>query len=343
MVHPVIAFQDPLGQLPPQASTFAGDVDALFYFLVWVSIASFTLILSVLVYSAIKHRRKTADQPPASDVTHNTTLEVVWTLIPTVVVMFAFAWGLKGNLHQQVAPGDALQYRAEAFKWGWRFYHPGSTVASEHVYVPVDTPVKFTMTSDDVLHSFYVPAFRTKRDVVPGVRQIVWFEATQVNGPVLDPNGNLMTDEYGNVLGGYDLFCAEYCGKGHSLMHRKVFVLSEEDYAKRPWDVLPDTPVGRGEYYYGVNCKACHTTDGTSGVGPTFQGIWGREERFSDGSSYTVDEAYIRESIRDPQAKIVQSPPGKFYGPPSPMPQFGEGQLSDEAIGDIIEWMKTLK
>jgi cytochrome c oxidase subunit 2 len=336
-VQPVIAFQDPLGQLPPPASTFAGEVDSLFYFLVWVSLASFGLILAALLYSSIVHRRKTEDQPAASNVTHSTTLEVVWTLIPTVVVMVAFAWGLKGNLQQQVAPAGALQYRVEAFKWGWRFYHPGSTVVSEHLYVPVNTPVKFTMTSEDVLHSFFVPAMRAKRDVVPGVRQIVWFEATELNGPVLDAQGELQRDEYGNVKGGFDLFCAEYCGDGHSLMRRKVFVVSQEEFATKPWDKLPEDPVGRGEFYFKINCIACHSLDGSRLVGPSFKGIWEREGRLEGGASYVADEAYLRESIRNPLAKIVETYPAGV------MPVFGEGQLSDEAVGDIIEWMKTLK
>lgn len=336
MVQPVIAFQDPLGQLPPQASTFAGDVDELFYFLVWVSLASFGLILALLVYSSIAHRRKTPDQPPLSNTTHNTTLEVVWTLIPTVVVMLAFAWGLKGNLDQQVAPADALQYRVEAFKWGWNFYHPGATTASEHIYVPVNKPVKFTMTSRDVLHSFYVPAMRAKRDVVPGVKQIVWFQPTVENGPLLDGAGQPQTDDFGNLIGGFDLFCSEYCGDGHSVMHRKVYVVSQEQFDEKPWDLLPEDPIGRGEFYYKLNCVACHSVDGSRLVGPSFLGLWGREGRHTDGNAYTADEAYIRESIRKPMAKVVEG-----YAPV--MPEFTEAQLSDEAVGDILEWLKTLK
>lgn len=339
----MIAIQDPLGQLPPPASTFAGDVDSLFYFLVWVSLASFGVILAALVYSSVVHRRKTPDQAPVSNVTHNTTLEVVWTLIPTVVVMLAFAWGLKGNLAQQVAPADALQYRVEAEKWSWRFFHPGSTEVSQHLYVPVNKPVKMTMTSADVLHSFFVPAMRVKRDVVPGVRQIVWFQATELNPPVLDANGELAVDEFGNVQGGYDLFCAEYCGDQHSTMRAKVFVVTQEEFDAKPWDKLPDDPIARGEYYYRVKggCSACHYSDRDDIlVGPSFRGLWMREGRLKDGSSYVADEAYILESIRQPNAKVVA---GDRWGDVSPMPAKSEQDLSAQEVGELIEWIKTLK
>lgn len=315
----MIAFQDPLGQLPPQASTFAADHDALFYFLTWVSIGSFALILGLLVYSCVRWHRKTPDQPAASDVTHNTKLEVIWTLIPAIIVIVVFAWGFKGVLPQQIAPADARKYRAQAFMWGWDLYHPGATKSSGELWFEVDKPARVELTSRDVLHAFFIPAFRVKRDVVPGFRNQIWFQPT--------------------LIGDYTLFCAEYCGNQHSMMHRVVHVVDAATYAKEPWAALPETPEGRGEYYFNMKgCLACHGTkaDSPDPIGPTFFGIYGRKGRLSDDSEYTADEAYIHESIREPQKKIVK-------GRLPLMPAFDATSLSEEDVNDIIAWMKTLK
>ena len=318
----MIAFQDPLGQLPPQASTFAAEHDALFYFLTWVSIGSFALILGLLIYSSVRWRRKTPDQPAASDLTHHTMLEVVWTLVPTVIVLVVFAWGFKGITVQQVAPADARKYRAEAYMWGWDLYHPGEQTGSEDLYFEIDKPALVQLTSRDVLHAFFVPAFRIKRDVVPGFRNQVWFQPTR--------------------LGVYPLYCAEYCGDNHSFMHRKVHVVSAAEYAKRPWNVLPETPEGRGEYYFRVKgCLACHsTTKDLRIIGPSYFDIWMRKGRLAGGAEYTADEAYIKKSIREPNADIVLGDPPY---PPGLMPPFDAASLPDAAIDDIIAWMKTLK
>ena len=312
-----ISIQDPLNQLPPPASNFAGEVDGLFYFLFWICVFFFTLILGLIVYSAVKHRRRTPDQPAASNVTHNTPLEVVWTLIPTIILMVIFAWGFKGNKDQLVAPADAHQYRVVAYKWAWEFFHPDSNTATPELWVPLNEPCKFTLTGRDVLHSFYIPAFRVKRDVVPGVKQIVWFTPTQ--------------------LGEFDLFCAEYCGDNHSMMRTKVHVVTREEFDTRPWPEVPDEPVAAGEYWYNLKCIACHTLDGSQRVGPSFQGIWMREGKLASGESYVADEEYIRNSIRNPWSQVVEG-----Y-PPQGMTVFNEADLSDESSGHIIEWMKTLK
>lgn len=319
-MKPLIAFQDPFGQLPTPASTFAGDVDGLFNFMFGVSLFFFGLILAILVYSAVVYRRKTDDQLAASNVTHNTGLEVVWTLIPTVIVMVIFAWGWKGNLDQQKAPADALGYNVQGYKWAWKIWHPGMTGASDfaanEMWVPVNQPVRVTLTSEDVLHSFYVPAFRQKRDLVPGLRQLVWFQPTRV--------------------GDYDLFCAEYCGDQHSAMRGVVHVVSEEEYAAAPWKPdIPEDPVARGEYWYKqIGCMACHSVDGSKLVGPTYKGIWGRKGRFTDGTEYVVDRDYVYESIREPMKHIVEGyPPG--------MAPYSAEILPDEAIDDIIAWFKS--
>lgn len=316
----MIAFQDPLKQLPVRASTFAADVDGLYYFCVWVSIASFALILGLIVVSAIRDRRKREDQEPTSRVTHNTMLEVVWTLIPTVILMVIFAWGWRGQLDMAVAPGDALQYRATASMWKWDFFHPGENTPVDELYVPLNKPVKFTLDSRDVLHAFFVPAFRAKRDVVPGRYQTLWFQATRPS-----------------PQDGFWLFCAEYCGDGHSLMRKRVHVVGDADFAGRPWAKLPEEPAARGEIFWRRNCSACHTVDGSTATGPTFKGLWGREETMSDGSKVAVDETYVRESIRNPQAKIVKGYESAVMTP------FPVDTLPDDQVGDIIEYLKTLK
>ncbi|MHC5066057.1 MAG: cytochrome c oxidase subunit II [Planctomycetota bacterium] len=324
----MIAFQDPLGQLPEAASTFAPSVDGLFYFCVWVSIFSFALIAGLLTWSSVMHRRKTEDQPPISNVTHNTTLEVIWTLIPTIIVFIIFAWGWKGNLDQSVAPSNALQYRVTGQQWNWLFYHPGSSFPANELYVPVNTPVKITMDSKDVIHSFFVPAFRVKRDVLPGRYQIIWFEATKT--------------------GVYDMFCAEYCGTEHSKMTTKVHVVTQEEYDEQPWNVRPDDPIEWGaQLFTTMGCNVCHSTDGSPKIGPTFQGIWGKEEEviLADGSTQTitVDREYIRESLYTPQAKIV-----KGFEAAGAMTAFSAAEIPDTPEGDshldaLVAYIESLK
>lgn len=319
----LIAFQDPFGQLPEAASTFAEGVDGLFNFMFVVSLFFFGLILAVLLWSAVRYRRKSDDQLAASNVTHNTGLEVVWTLIPTVIVMVIFAWGWKGNLDQQKAPADARGYNVQGFKWAWRVWHPGendlSQFAANEIWCEVDQPVRVTLTSEDVLHSFYVPAFRQKRDLVPGLRQLVWFQPTR--------------------LGDYHLFCAEYCGDQHSQMRGVVHVVTAEEYAAGPWKPdIPEDPIARGEYWYNKQgCNACHSLDGTARVGPTWLGLFGKQGKLAGGADYVADADYIRESIREPNAKK----PAGYEN--LVMPAYGPDMLKDEAVDDIIEFLKTLK
>ena len=303
-------------------------VDGLFYFCIWISIFFFALISGILTYSSIRYRRKSPSQPAASSVTHNTTLEVVWTLIPTIIVFVIFAWGWKGNLEQSVAPANALQYRLTAQQWSWSIYHPGAISPSAEMWVPLDTPVKITMDSKDVIHSFFIPAFRVKRDVLPGRYQLIWFEA--------------------NVLGDFDLFCAEYCGKDHSRMHSKVHVVSQEDYDKKPWDKHPEDPIAWGKELYQVRCFACHSTDGSVKIGPSWKGIWGEQQEVTeDGKTVTVaiDRDYIRESIYEPQKKIVKDFEVAKRGA---MTTFSRTEIPDAPEGEceldaIIAFIKSLK
>jgi cytochrome c oxidase subunit 2 len=317
---------EPIGwssQLPPAASNFAGMHDSLFYFTYYMCVFFFVLITGVLVYSVIKYRRRYEGQPPASMTTHHTALEVTWTVVPLILVMIIFAWGFAGALDMSKAPEDALTYQVTAKQWNWNIVHPpgeSSMDARDNVFwVPRETNILMTTHSEDVLHSFYIPAFRTKRDVLPGRYQTVWFRATR--------------------LGSYPFFCTEYCGTGHSIMTGTVHVVSKVDFAKRPWRKLPDDPVEAGAIFY-EKCKACHSNDGKRLVGPTFRDLYGRKETvlLKNGAeqSVQVDDDYILESIREPRVKIV-----KGFDPA--MTPFSEAELSEVHIRKfLIPYLKSI-
>ena len=326
----MIAFQDPLNQLPPQASTFAADHDALFYFTFWLCAFFFFLITGILGYSIIKYRRRSEDQRAASNLTHHTALEVVWTVVPLILVMIIFAWGWKGSLDMTVAPANSLRYKVVGKQWAWNITHPGDiTGSTNEFWVPIDTPAVMEMESQDVLHAFFIPAFRTKRDVLPGRYQTIWFEA--------------------NAIGDYHIFCAEYCGREHSLMRGTVHVVSQEEYDERPWDVWPEDPIEAGEKIYMTNCRACHTIDGTTLIGPSFKGIFGSIETVElhpngreanpDIVDVEVNEEFIIESIRTPNVKIKVGPTFS-YGQMTP---FDESWIPDERLPWIIEYIKSLQ
>ncbi|HEX5052617.1 MAG TPA: cytochrome c oxidase subunit II [Planctomycetota bacterium] len=322
---------DEFGQLEKLASTFH-HVDGLFYFTYAVCIFFFVVITGVLLFSCIKYRRKTFDQPPASNTTHNTPLEVVWTVIPLIIVMVMFAWGFKGSLDMTTVPFEASRnmYKASAKQWDWTFSYPNDPAVSYgELWLQVNKPAGFLLESKDVLHAFYMPAMRVKRDVIPGRYQTLWFEPTEI--------------------GDYHLFCAEYCGEGHSTMYTKVHVVSEADYQKRPWDVWDDsTPAAAaksGRSLYDRICFTCHSLNGTPMTGPSWKGLFvkgpdgkitgGQREVFVGGQkqTITVDDAYITESILKPDAKKAAG----FQNNAMPTQA-----LDERRIKGIIELMKSL-
>jgi cytochrome c oxidase subunit II len=325
---------DEWGQLPVQAGTFE-HVDSLFYFTYVVCIFFFVLITGVLLYSVVAHRRKTWDQKPLSNVTHNTPLEVVWTVIPLIIVMIMFAWGFKGSLDMTTIPHDAQRntYKATAQQWKWVFTHPNDAAGEStgEVWMVVNKPAQFVLNSMDVLHAFYVPSMRVKRDIVPGRYQSVWFE------PILK--------------GDFHLFCAEYCGDSHSRMYATVHVVSQEEYDKRPWDTFddstPELAIQSGEKIYRRNCLTCHSLDGTPNTGPSWQGLFTKN---SDGSyqgrqrevieegekkTITVTDSYITESILKPNQKIVAEAPYNSGG-------MAVQNLNERQINAVILFMKSL-
>jgi len=272
-----------------------------------------------------------------------------------------FVLGFKGYMKLTVPPADAMNVRVYAQKWQWTYEYPDLGIKNQSVLVvPQGTPVRLTMSSKDVLHSFYVPDFRIKKDVVPNRYSVVWFQVDEIhegdtnrgNMPVAVANakglsgdgvlGDADGDNYTDGLGPgeHQVFCTEYCGTDHSRMYSRVQVVTPEAFEAwaeeqaKPPDC--ETAAECGEItYQQVGCAGCHSTDGTRLVGPTFKGVWGSEERLDDGSTVTVDDNYVRESIEIPGAKIVSG-----YAPQMPSYQ---GQLSEEEMGNIIEFIKSLR
>jgi cytochrome c oxidase subunit 2 len=305
--------------LPRAAATHASDVDGLFMFIIYLTIFFFFFNGALALYAARRWRRRAGDGA-TPHTTHNTRLELLWSIVPLLVVMMIFFWGFKGYIKAAVAPNDAIEIVVTAKKWVWQFEYPDGTRTLNDLHVPLNKPVKLVMHSEDVIHSFYVPTFRLKRDVIPGRYTELWFTATEP--------------------GEQHVFCAEYCGKGHSDMGATIHVDTDEQYETflREGDEqvrqMPLQELGR-LVYENKGCATCHSLDGTRGQGPSWKGIYGQEHRFTDGKSALVDENYIRESILYPQAKIVQG-----YQPI--MPTF-QGLLREREIAGVIEYIKSLK
>jgi cytochrome c oxidase subunit II len=280
----------------------------------------FILICGAAGYFVWKYRRKPGDEKTLSTPTfHSTAIEVFWSLGPLLVCIGLFHVATKQYMAGRVAPSDAIQVKVRARKWAWEFEYANGLVDKE-LHAPVNKPVKLTMQTADVIHSFYVPDFRIKQDVVPGRYTTLWFQATQI--------------------GQDQVFCTEYCGLSHSDMLSHVIVQSQEDFEKflnyDPYEKMPLAEVGK-KVYDDKSCATCHTLDGTpkpSG-GPSFKGIYGKTETFADGTTGTVDDAYIRESVLVPTAKIV-----KGFQPI--MPPF-QGSLKEKEILGLIEFIKAQK
>ncbi|RMH73829.1 MAG: cytochrome c oxidase subunit II [Gemmatimonadetes bacterium] len=305
--------------LPPASSTVAGEVDSIFYFVYYASVVLFILVIGLTAFFVFRYRRRGGTRQFTSGFSHSNVMEVTWTVIPTILVFVIFFWGFNGFLKMHVAPKDALQIKVTGQKWFWSFDYPSGASSVNEIVAPVNKPVELLMSSKDVIHSFYVPDFRVKMDVLPNRYTKAWFEATET--------------------GEYNLFCTEYCGTKHSEMIGKVKILSELDYQKWLEAADFDTTIALHEMgerlYKSKACVTCHSIDGTPMNGPSFKGIWGKTEHFADGSSLTIDENYIRESILNPNAKVVAG-----FQPIMPTYQ---GILKDRHIDAIIAYLKTLK
>jgi cytochrome c oxidase subunit 2 len=303
--------------MPAQRSTYAGDVDSLFFFIFWISLFFFLLIVALMTVFVIRYRARPGHkaQPRGH---HNLPLELSWSIIPTILVVVIFFWGFKSYMKMAVPPQNAYEIQVTGQKWQWLFTYANGHVDPD-LHVPADRPVLLVMTSEDVIHSFYVPAFRMKHDVVPGRYSKLWFRAPQP--------------------GEYQVFCAEYCGTNHSNMLAKVIVHEPgmfEKWLEEAGNFLDKLPPAEGgeKLYEQRGCKQCHTVDGTRLIGPTFKNVFGRKEALTGGGTITVDENYIRESILDPQAKVVAG-----FDPVMPTYQ---GKMKDKEITALIAYMKSL-
>jgi cytochrome c oxidase subunit 2 len=300
---------------PESASTLASEVDALYFFALAVS-AFFSLLITALALYLFTRYRRRPDGPQVGDRIHGSTLlEIVWSVIPLVIVMVLFVWGARVFYFKMVPPEDAVEYLATGKQWMWKFQHPEGQREINTLHVPLGQKIKITMTSEDVIHSLFIPAFRVKQDVLPGRYSKLWFEATKT--------------------GEYHLFCAEYCGAEHSRMIGTVYVMEPSEY--EAWLAGGSTglaPAEAGaELFAQFACNTCHETEGT-GRGPSLHGIAGETVRLTSGRELERDDAYLRESITNPGAKIVE-------GYKLLMPTY-QGQISEEGILHLIAYIKTL-
>ena len=300
-----------------------GVVNEAFYFIAAFSFLLFFGIVFFMVYFLVRYRR--SRNPVATEIHGNAWLEVLWVVLPTALALAMFGYGLTGYQFLRSPPAGALDVAVHSRQWSWLFEYPNGA-RSPDLVVPVGRDVRLTLTSDDVIHAFYAPAFHIQVDTVPGMKTQAWFR--------------------GPSVGSYDILCAQYCGQGHSSMLAKLYVVPAQDYAR--WygggsvqlagTTLPSLNASGAELLSQRGCLSCHSLDGTKKIGPTFKDLFGsRVEVTTSGveRQLIADEAYIRKSILDPGADIVE-------GYPNIMPS-GKGLLSDTELDDIVGFLKQLK
>ena len=336
--------------LPVAATDVSQSWDSLYWFLVWVSAFFFVGIVIAMIIFVVKYRKEVNKK--STYIHGHTGLEIIWTIIPSILLFTMFGWGWVVYKEMIHAPADATEIHVIGKQWMWQFVYKNGTSSIGDLFVPLNKPVKMVMSSEDVLHSFFIPNFRVKQDVVPGMYSYVWFEA--------------------KTPGIHQIFCTEYCGTSHSGMLGRVVVLKDDQWkdflqgkkidvdslpadpsfpgfrANRLGEGLPTAAAGTGTTTGTISlaekgkaitaakgCIACHTADGTKLVGPSYKGIYGTDVKLADGSTVKIDENYIRESIENPTAKVVE-------GFPPSMPPY-KGLVNEEEIMAITEYIKSLK
>ena len=299
---------------PVQASTFAPDVDHLLYFLLAVAVFFSLAIFCSIFYFAIRYRRRSENELPRA-IHGGMALEILWSVIPFGLTMVMFTWGASIYFNESRPPDNALDVYVVGKQWMWKLEHLGGQREINELHIPVGRAVRLTMTSEDAIHSFFVPAFRTKQDAVPGRYTTTWFKPTKV--------------------GKYHLFCAEYCGTNHSRMGGWVYVMAPRDFeAWLSGGTSGGSLAENGQKLFDeLACGNCHKPDG-SGRCPSLTGLFGKTVQLAGGATVKADEGYIRESILQPQAKIVAG-----YGPI--MPTF-QGLVTEEGVLQLIEYIKSL-
>jgi cytochrome c oxidase subunit II len=293
----------------------ASRVDNLYFFLIAITVFFSSLIALLVVVFAVKYRRRHQSEVGAA-ITGSVALELMWSIVPFGISMVIFAWGANVYFDIHRPPDDTLQIYAVGKRWMWKFQHIDGQREINELHVPVGRPVKVTATSEDVIHDLYFPAFRVKTDVIPGRYTSLWFTATKA--------------------GEYHLFCAEYCGTKHSGMIGRVIVMEPSAYQAWLGGGAGEMSMSaRGQKaFQELACHTCHMED-AGGRGPSLRGLFGSQVKLADGTTVVADEAYLRESILNPQAKLVAG-----YQPL--MPTF-QGLVSEEALMGLIEYVKSLQ
>jgi len=296
---------------PDQASTIAQGVDYLYYFLTAIDLFFTAVIFLTIVYFALRYRRRSEQDQP-KQIEGSLPLEIAWILIPLGICVVVFLWGTSLFIRNSRPPAASTEIFVVGKQWMWKLQHPEGVEEINELHVPVNQPIKLTMTSEDVIHDFSVPAFRVKKDVVPGMYTTLWFQATKT--------------------GRFDLYCDQYCGTNHSLMRGEVIVMEPTEYEQ--WlsgGIRGGTMAQSGAKLYDqLACITCHGT----GKGPPLTGIYGKPVKLSDGKTVVADDAYLRESVLYPSAKIVEG-----YRPI--MPTF-KGQVTEEQLLQLIAYIKSL-
>ena len=299
---------------PDAASTHAEQVDALFFFILGVTLFFTVLIAAVILTFAVKYRRRSEDDRPPH-IEGSMRLEIAWSVVPLVIALGIFAWGARIYFAAARPPADAMPFYLVGKQWMWKVEHPSGKREINELHVPRGQAIKLKMTSEDVIHSFFVPAMRVKADVIPGKYTTLWFRP--------------------DTVGVYHLFCSQYCGAEHSRMAGRVVVMDPTDYEE--WlGGATGTPssVPSGEDLFAAKaCNTCHRAD-AQGRGPVLDGLFGKTQALQSGGTVTVDEGYIRESILNPSAKVVA-------GFQPIMPTF-QGIVSEEQLLALVEYVRSL-
>jgi cytochrome c oxidase subunit 2 len=301
---------------PPRASTSAGQVDALYGYLLVISGIMTLLIFCLVLFFAIRYRRKDPNEIP-TQIHGSIPLEITWSVIPFFFMLVMFAWGTKLYFENYTPPRmDTLDIYVTGKQWMWKVQYPGGQREINELHVPIGQPVKLILASEDVIHSFYLPAFRLKHDVVPGSYQTFWFEPTQ--------------------QGRYHIFCAEYCGTNHSRMTGWVTVMQPATYAA--WlssGQTGETMAQAGQKLFEqFGCRTCHVTDAKSQA-PPLNNLFGHPVQFDGGGTAIADESYLRQAILNPNRQVV-----KGYQP-NVMPTY-QGQISEEQLLQLMVYIKSL-
>jgi len=302
--------------VPDSASTFSWKVDAVYFYLSGITLFFTLLISAILIFFVLRYRRRSPYEIPRP-IAGSHKLETLWSVIPFLIAMTIFGWASKVYFEQYSPPQNAMEVYVVGKQWMWKVQHSTGQREINELHVPIGRKIKLIMTSEDAIHDFFVPAFRMKADVVPGKYTTQWFEATKT--------------------GTFHLFCAEYCGMNHSGMIGSVIVMESREFDN--WlsgNAGNTTPAVAGQQLFQtLGCVSCHGANGEGGRGPTLAGLFGRDVRLGNGQTVRADEAYIRESILNPQAKLVEG-----FGPI--MPTF-QGQVSEDQLVQLLAFIKSLQ